>query len=115
MGDKENFQSGIEQQLRQWNTQIERAAQTIADLKANASQLESDAKHQNLEHIQDLERKITAAKAKIDEGQQRLASFKAAGKEAWDEVKTGSQEAWDTLKTSVEEASSKIKDRIPKK
>lgn len=125
MGDKDNFQFGIEQQLRQWNTQIERASQTIADLKEKAGQRESDAKSQYLQHIQELENKIATAKAKIDEGQQRLDSFKAAGEEAWDEIKTGSQQAWgdlslglnkawDAMKTSIEQATSKSQNRIPK-
>ncbi len=114
MGDKDNFQSGIEQGLRQWHAQIESASQTIADLKEKANQLDIDAQQQYLDHIQKLEKKIAATKVKIGEGQQRLESYKAAGKEAWEEIKTGSQEAWEALKTSVDEASSKIQDRIPK-
>jgi len=115
MGEKDNFQADIEQQLRQWGSQIESASQTIADLKEKAGHLESDVKLQYLDRIQELECKIADAKTKIDEGQQHLDSFKAAGEEAWDEIKTGSQEAWDAMKTSVEQASSKIQERIPKK
>ena len=126
MGEKDIFQAGIEQQLRQWQTQIESASYTIADLKEKAGHVESDAKHEYLDHIQKLENKIAFAKAKIEEGQQRLESIKAAGEEAWEEIKTGSQqawgdltqglnEAWDAMKTSVDQASSKIQDRIPKK
>lgn len=126
MIEKENFQAGIEAQLRQWNAQIESASQTIADLKEKAGKLELDAKRDYLTHIQELENKIATAKAKMKEGQQHLDSIKAAGGEAWEEIKTGSQqawgdlslglnEAWDTMKTSVDHASSRIKERIPKK
>ena len=126
MGNKDNFQAGIEQQLSQWNTQLEGASQTIADLKGKADQLESDAKHDYLAHIQELENKIAETKAKMDEGQQRLDTMKIAGDEAWEEIKTGSQQAWgdlalglnegwDALKTSVDRASSKIQDQTSKK
>ncbi len=126
MGDKENFQAGIEQQLRQWNIQLEGASQTIADLKGKADHLESDAKHDYLAHIQELEDKIAATKAKMDEGQQRLETMKFAGEEAWEEIKTGSQQAWGdlalglnegwaALKTSINQASSKFQDRIHEK
>jgi hypothetical protein len=126
MIEKDNFQAGIEAQLRQWNAQIESASHTITDLKEKAMKLELDAKRDYLIHIQELECKIATAKAKMDEGQQHLDSLKAAGEEAWEEIKTGSQqawgdlslglnEAWDTMKTSVDQASSRIIERIPKK
>jgi hypothetical protein len=41
---KINFQAGIEQQLWQWNTQIERSSQIIPDLKEKVGHLESGAK-----------------------------------------------------------------------
>jgi uncharacterized coiled-coil DUF342 family protein len=126
MGDKDNFQSGIEQRLRQWNTQNESASQTIAALKEQVRQLKSEAQPLYLDHNQELENKIATAKGKIDEGQQRLDSFKAVGEEIWNEIKTGGQqawgnlalglnEAWDSMKTSIEQVSSKTQDRIPKK
>ncbi len=72
MGDRDNFQAGIAQQFRQWNTQLEGASQTIADLKGKADQLELSAKRDYLAHIQELENKIAAAEAKTDEGQSSL-------------------------------------------
>ncbi len=126
MGEKNSFQMGIEQQLREWEAQIQSASQTISALKENAGNLEPDVKSEYLDQIQQLEKKIAAAKTKIHEGQQRLDSIKAASEEAWQEIKTGSQqawneltlglnEAWDAMKTSVEQASTTIKDKNLKK
>ena len=126
MGEKDTFQVGIARQLHEWNIQLEGTLQTVANLKEKAAKLEPSAQYEYLDHIQEIESKIIATKAKIDEGQHRLESMKAAGEEAWEELKSGSQqawsdlsvgvnEAWDAMKISVEQASSKIEEGIPKK
>ncbi|GJL48860.1 MAG: hypothetical protein NPIRA01_00870 [Nitrospirales bacterium] len=126
MSEKEAFQTTIEQQLQEWQSQIDEYSSKLDGLRRKASQLESDVRLQHLEQIKEVEERIEAVNIKIAEGQQRLESIKSGGEEAWEEMKTGSQHAWDDLvkgfnkawgeiKTSSDLASSRIQDRTKNK
>jgi len=126
MSEKEAFQTTIEQQLQEWQSQTDEYSSKLEGLRSKASQLESDVRLQHLEQIKEVEERIEAVNMKIAEGQQRLESIKSGGEEAWEEMKTGSQHAWDDLvkgfnkawgeiKTSSDLASSRIQDRVKKK
>ena len=126
MGEREQFQTVIDEQLERWNTQLENHVKKIEELKIKADQLESEGKHRFLVQIKDLENKLHHLKHQLNEGQARLDEFKDAGEDAWKEVKAGGKHAWDDLvvgankawdeiKTSFDQATSKIEDRIPPK
>jgi multidrug resistance efflux pump len=96
MKDKRKaYEEKLEAQFEEWNAQI-------ALLKARADKVKADAKIQYYKNIEALEHKQKEAGTKLHE-------LKAAGDEAWEDVKIGAEKAWDEVKAAYHSAASKFK------
>lgn len=96
MKDKRKaYEEKLESQFEEWNAQI-------ALLKAKADKAKADAKIEYYKNIEALEHKQ-------EEAETRLHALKAAGDEAWEDLKTGAEKAWDEVKAAYHSAASKFK------
>jgi len=96
MKDKRKaYEEKLDAQLKEWSAQI-------ALLKAKADNARADAKV-------DYYKTIDALQQKQDEVKTKLQQLKAAGDEAWEDVKKGSEKAWAEVKAAYHDASSRFK------
>lgn len=95
MSKKQVYEEKFAARLKEFNARIE-------VLKAKAMQAESSVKMDYFETIEDLEQKRTKAL-------EQLAALKAAGDNAWEDLKGGVENAWSNLEEAVKAATSHFK------
>ncbi len=96
MKDKRKaYEEKLDAQLAQWSAQIDL-------LKAKANNAKADAKIDYL-------KTIDALQLKKDQAGVKLRELRAAGDEAWDDIKAGAEKAWDEVKAAFHGAASKFK------
>lgn len=89
------YEEKLDAQLNEWSAQI-------ALLKARADKGKADVK---IEYYKTIE----ALQHRQDEAGTKLHELKAAGDEAWEDVRTGAEKAWTEVKTAFHDAASKFK------
>ncbi|MEL6744607.1 MAG: coiled coil domain-containing protein [Pseudomonadota bacterium] len=94
MSMKEAYVEKIQARLNQWDTEIE-------NLKSKAAEASADAKIEYERQVDELQGMQKETQAKLDE-------LRAAGDDAWTDLKAGVENAWDSL----ERASHKIVERF---
>jgi hypothetical protein len=95
MGAKEAFKQKVE-------AEVELAHAKLAELKAQAKSSAADARVKYAVHIEELEQKVAATKA-------RLKELGEASEDSLDRVKDGVENAWKALSLSVRDAAAKFK------
>ncbi len=95
MGAKEAFKQKVE-------AEVELAHAKLAELKAQAKSSAADARVKYAVHIEELEQKVAATKA-------RLKELGEASEDSLDRVKDGVENAWKALSLSVRDAVAKFK------
>ena len=95
MGTKEAFKQKVE-------AEVELAHAKLAELKAQAKNSAADARIKYALHIEELEQKMEATKA-------RLKELGEASEESLDRVKDGVENAWKALSLAVRDAVAKFK------
>jgi hypothetical protein len=95
MGTKEVFKQKVE-------AEVELAQAKLAELKAQAKISAADARIKYMVHIEELEKKMEATKA-------RLKELGEASEESWERVKEGAENSWKTLSLAVRDAVAKFK------
>jgi len=95
MSTKEAYEKKLQAQLDEWGAEIDK-------LKAKADSAEADAQ---LEY----QRKVDELRSMRESASAKLAELKAAGEDAWEEMKDGIDRAWNSLDTALKSAVSKFK------
>ena len=96
MTDKRKaYQEKLDAQLKEWNAEI-------ALLNAKADKAKAEAKIEYYKTIETLQGKQDAAKMKLQE-------LRAAGDDAWADLKTGAENIWAEVKTAFQSAASRFK------
>lgn len=101
MSVKDSLQTKIENQLQEWETNLDAFRGKLDDLRVRAEELNGEARLKYLEHIRILEERINATQEKMDLGRRQIEQMKETAGDAWQEMKEGSQGAWDDLKTGI--------------
>lgn len=95
MSTKEAYEKKLQAQLDEWSAEIDK-------LKAKANAAEADAQ---LEY----QRKVDELRSMQETASTQLAELKAAGSDAWEEMKDGIDKAWSSLESTLKSAASKFK------
>ena len=95
MGKREEYQTLMESQLKEWKSKTE-------PFKAAAEQWEAQAKAQ-------YEKNLELLKTQREEAWANLAKMKSAGDDAWEQLKVKTDKAWEDLKSTTEKVSSQHK------
>jgi hypothetical protein len=95
METREIYKKKYEAQLHEWSAKIE-------GLGAHCDKLTADAKLEAKPHLDAVQAKLEAAKAKLHE-------IAAATDDKWEEVKKSADHAWDEVKGAVEGAYDTLK------
>lgn len=83
--------------------ELEAAQAKLAELKARAKSAGADAQLEASRRMDELEKGVESAKAKLKE-------LGESSEEAWEKLKDGIDNAWSALSTSVRDAAAKFKD-----
>lgn len=94
MGSKEAYEKKLQAQLDEWNAEI-------AKLKAKADKAEAEARIEYYNKVEELRAMQETARSK-------LAEIKAAGDDAWQDLKEGLDQAWEDLGKAVKAARSRF-------
>ncbi|MEJ2469867.1 MAG: coiled coil domain-containing protein [Desulfuromonadales bacterium] len=94
MSKKQAYEEKFKAQLNELNAKID-------VLKAKAEQAEASAKADYYETIEDLEKKRSAAKGKLQELQH-------ASDDAWEDLKDGMEASWSSFAAAVKSAVSRF-------
>jgi hypothetical protein len=89
------YEEKYDAQLKEWSAKI-------ALLNAKADKATAEAK---IEYCKTLE----ALQGKHDAARTKLRELRAAGDDAWEDLKTGAENVWTEVKTSFNSAVSKFK------
>jgi hypothetical protein len=95
MDTKEAFKQKIE-------ADIELAQAKLAELKAQAKSSAADARIKYAMHVEELEHKLEATKAKLKE-------LGEASEDGWERLKDGVESAWSAMSTAVRDTVAKFK------
>ena len=96
MTDKRKaYEEKFDAQLKEWSAQI-------ALLKAKADTARAEAKIEYYKTIETLQGKQDAARTKLQE-------IRAAGDDAWEDLKTGAEKVWADVKTAFQSSVSRFK------
>ena len=96
MTDKRKaFEEKFDAQLKEWSAQL-------ALLNAKADKTKAEAKIEYYKTIETLQGKQNVARTKLQE-------LRAAGDDAWEDLKTGAENVWTEVKTAFNSAASKFK------
>lgn len=90
MSTRKAYEEKLQAQLDTYSAEIE-------ELKARADKSEADKEPWHRQHVETLQEKHRQAKGK-------LAEFRKAGDDAWDDLKTGIDIAWDSLGDAMKSA-----------
>jgi mevalonate kinase len=93
---KEAYKQKIEAEL-------ELAQAKLAEFKAQTKSSAADARIKYAKHVDDVEQKVDATKAKLKE-------LGEASDDAWEQLKDGVESAWGALSTAIRNAAAKFKD-----
>jgi uncharacterized protein YfiM (DUF2279 family) len=96
MEDRELHRQKYQAQLDEWKADV-------AKLRARAAGAGADARLEMNRHVEDLERRVHEARA-------RLSELVAAGDETWDAAKKKFETTWEALKAGVGAAAAKFKE-----
>ena len=96
MSSKEAYKQKIE-------AEVELAQAKLAELKAKVKNSAADTRIEYENQIENLEQKINATNAKLQE-------LSEAGESAWEHLKDGVESAWSTLSRAVKDTAAKFKD-----
>ncbi|MDK2849329.1 MAG: hypothetical protein PWP34_2682 [Desulfuromonadales bacterium] len=94
MESKEAYEKKLQAQLDEWNAEI-------AKLKAKADKAEAEARIEYHQRIEELRAMQETARSKLDK-------LKAAGDNAWQDLKEGLDQAWEDLGKAVKAARSRF-------
>ena len=83
--------------------ELEAAQAKLAELKAWAKGSTADARIEAAKQVDELEKSVDAAKAKLKE-------LGEASEDAWERLKEGVDSGWASLSSSVRDAAAKFKD-----
>jgi seryl-tRNA synthetase len=89
------YEKKLDAQLKELNAQIEL-------LKAKADKAKVEAKI-------DYYKAIEASQHKLNDATAKLQELKAAGDDAWEDIKNGAEKAWNEVKTAYHNASARFK------
>ena len=89
------FEEKFDAQLKGWSLEL-------AMLKAKADKAKAEAKIDCYKTIETLQGKHDSARTKLRE-------LRAAGDDAWEDLKTGAERAWTEVKASFSSADSRFK------
>ena len=96
MTDKRKaYEEKFDAQLKEWSA-------AIALLKAKGDKARTEAKTEYQKTIETLQGKLDAARTKSQE-------LRAAGDDAWEDLKTGAENVWAEVKTAFQSAVSRFK------
>jgi len=95
MSNKSAYTKKVQAQLDEWDADIQK-------LKARADRAEADAQIE-------IEKQIKSLKRKREETGDKLAELKAAGDDAWDDIKEGLDSAIDSLGNALKSATSRLR------
>ncbi len=95
MSEKEAYEKKLQAQLDKWMADIDK-------LKAQADRAEADLRLEYYKKIEDVRTMLVKANKK-------LAELRAAGDDAWGDLKIGIEGAWDTLGSAIKSAASRFK------
>jgi hypothetical protein len=96
MPDKRKaYEERFDAQLKEWSAQI-------ALLKAKADTARAEAKIEYYKTIETLQ-------GKQDEARTKLQELRAAGDDAWEDLKTGAEKIWADVKTAFQSSVSRFK------
>ena len=95
MGKREAYEQKLEAQLKEWKIDIDK-------MKAKADKSDAQARLEYYKKIEELRTKQEAA-------QKKLTELKAAGEDAWEDLKAGIDLAWGSLGEAVKSARSRFK------
>jgi hypothetical protein len=95
MGTKEAFKQKVE-------AEVELAQAKLAEFRAQAKSSAADARVKYAEHIEELEQKLEATKAKLHE-------LSEAGEDKWERLKDGVESAWTAMSAAVRDTVAKFK------
>jgi chromosome segregation ATPase len=90
MSTKEAYERKLQDQLDEFNTEIDR-------LKARADKAEADAQPWHRKQIEALQERERIAREKLGE-------LKVAGDDAWEDLKAGIASAWDSVGDALKSA-----------
>jgi predicted ATP-binding protein involved in virulence len=95
MSKREAYEQKLEAQLKEWKIDIDK-------MKAKADKADAQARLEYYKKIEELRTKQEAA-------QKKLTELKAAGEDAWEDLKAGIDLAWGSLGEAVKSARSRFK------
>jgi multidrug resistance efflux pump len=96
MTDKRKaYEEKFDAQLKEWSAEI-------ALLKAKADKAKAEAKIEYYKTIETLQGKQDGASTKLQE-------LRAAGDDAWEDIKTGAENVWTEVKTAFNSVASRFK------
>jgi hypothetical protein len=95
MDTKEAFKQKIE-------AEVELAQAKLAELKAQAKSSAADARIKYAEHVEELEMKLEATKAKLKE-------LGEASEDGWERLKGGVENAWGAMSATIRDTVAKFK------
>jgi hypothetical protein len=96
MSTKEAYKQKIEAEL-------ELAQAKIDEFKAQSKISTADARIKYAKHVDEIEQRVGATKAKLKE-------LGEASEEAWEQLKDGVESAWGALSTAIRNAAAKFKE-----
>ncbi len=86
---------------QKYEAQIEELSARLAIARAQAKRLAADAKIMAYEEIADTDKKLATLKS-------RLAKLRAAGDDAWKDMKNGVESAWTDLNKAAQRATKRF-------
>ena len=95
MSMKEAYEKKLQAKLDEWGAEIDK-------LKAKADGLEADAQLEYYKQIEEL-------RSMQESAHNKLAELRAAGDDAWEDLKAGIESAWDSLGNALKLAASRFK------
>jgi TMP repeat len=96
MRDKRKaYEEKFDAQLKEWNAEI-------VLLNAKADKAKAEEKIEYYKTIEALQGKQDAARIKLQE-------LRAAGDDAWEDIKTGAENVWTEVKSTFQSAAAKFK------
>ena len=95
MSKRDAYVKRMQAQLDEWNAEIDR--------------LEARAKKADAQTKAEYEKRLEEVRAKRDDARARMAEFKKAGEDAFEELRDGVEKSWAELKKSLTRAKDRMK------
>lgn len=94
MSDKERMRQKMQAQVDEWKADLDK-------LRAKASAADADVRRE-------IDTRIEALEARVEQGREKLDELARASDEAWDTMKAGVEAAWETLRSAGSEAAGRL-------